>query len=109
MLTREQVAGVLAEHRQQHNPTTGASDCLCGEWTGPFTVVGTRPDGYPMHLADALLAHLARERVEEDLIEWREEVGRRCWCGSPAGFRADKGRIDCLADRMHDWRGKVKP
>jgi hypothetical protein len=34
-----------------------------------------------------------------------EPVARTCWCGSPAGFRADKGFIDCLADRMHDWRG----
>lgn len=42
-----------------------------------------------------LLAALAAPHVE-----------RRCWCGSPVGYRPDKGFHDCLADRMHDWRGK---
>ena len=31
---------------------------------------------------------------------------RVCWCGGAVAFRADKGFIDCLADRAHDWRGK---
>lgn len=29
-----------------------------------------------------------------------------CWCGSAVGFRPDKGFVDCLADRTHDWRGR---
>lgn len=31
---------------------------------------------------------------------------RVCWCGSPVGFREDKGYLDCLTDRSHDWRAK---
>lgn len=70
--------GVLAGHRQQHNPATGASDCLCGEWVGPFTVT-TGPGTYPAHLSAALHAELAR------------------WLG-------DEGTREVVADRVGESR-----
>lgn len=27
------------EHRQIHRPSTGDSECSCGEWEGPMTVL----------------------------------------------------------------------
>lgn len=60
----------------------------------------------------AVPPHLEGNRIagawideHHDMPEVEVTVLRTCWCGSPAGFRADKGFIDCLADRMHDWRG----
>ena len=32
---------------------------------------------------------------------------RKCWCGSAVGFRKDKGFVDCLDNRDHDWRSSA--
>lgn len=63
---REALAGLSAEfaqHRQEHDPDTGASHCACGGWSGPFTMY-TGPGSYADHLAAIVTAHTDDLRAE---------------------------------------------
>lgn len=58
----------------------------------------SHPDGEPT------VAAKIQQAADEAAAEHTRQ--RTCWCGSPVGYRPDKGFIDCLATRMHDWRGR---
>lgn len=85
------VAETLIPHRQEHDATTGASRCACGEWEGPFTIT-TGPRSYSAHLA-AVVVPVVAQRAHDDALRGVADLidGARCGFADP-GLRMRWGR-----------------